>query len=238
MQVVGDNASDGFFRTATEERNTVKLALHNDEIYNEIIVGLVEEATFGDDYSLDATKFIGNEKLSFYSLQGEKKYAIQAIPKIIDGDIRSVDLGFQVAREGQYTIDVVSLENIGEDLMLTLIDNETGVAYPLEQESLIAFSTNEGTHLDRFTVTFSKQPLSVLDQLDASIKVYGHSHELTIETKDDAGSITIHDIQGRMLFNEEVEFVDGRATIYPGLSAHQVYVLQVQQGKVKFLLNK
>ena len=238
MQVVGDNASDGFFRTATEERNIVKLALHNDEIYNEIIVGLVEEATFGDDYSLDATKFIGNEKLSFYSLQGEKKYAIQAIPKIIDGDIRSVDLGFQVAREGQYTIDVVSLENIGEDLMLTLIDNETGVAYPLEQESLIAFSTNEGTHLDRFTVTFSKQPLSVLDQLDASIKVYGHSHELTIETKDDAGSITIHDIQGRMLFNEEVEFVDGRATIYPGLSAHQVYVLQVQQGKVKFLLNK
>ncbi|MEL6560829.1 MAG: hypothetical protein AAFQ94_21725 [Bacteroidota bacterium] len=71
---------------------------------------------------LNAKKLPGNEDISFYSFIGEERYAILVLPQFEDRG-KGVKLGLEVGAGGIYTIKIVTLENIGEDVHAILLTN-------------------------------------------------------------------------------------------------------------------
>ncbi|MEL7146674.1 MAG: cadherin repeat domain-containing protein, partial [Bacteroidota bacterium] len=93
-------------------RDLVKLVLSGTakagNLYNELIVGLDEQATTSLDYGLDGLKFSGSQDISFYSMGADERLAIQALPLLSD-EARSVPLGFYLSTAGTYQIEVKEL---------------------------------------------------------------------------------------------------------------------------------
>lgn len=185
MQVTttGANADANHYRQA-EEKQLIRLSISGNGLYNEILVGLMESATFDVDRGLDAFKFSGNELISFYSMINDSKFAIQALPNVFDESME-IQLGFDLAEAGTYTLNVNELQGIAEHMDVTLFDNLTGLSYNLSEVESITF-TNAATSFNdqRFKLVLSKSAVLGFDLNKSSdaFKVYMNDGGLNIET--------------------------------------------------------
>ncbi|MEM6643842.1 MAG: CARDB domain-containing protein [Bacteroidota bacterium] len=238
MQVAGSNSNSAFFRSI-EEATTFKLRISDDQFSSEILVGLLDKATGGIDYSLDAKRFPGERDLSFYTLIGSEEFAIQALPLPQSDVFYSVPLGYHTSELGQYRLKLVETKNYNsETLFVTLIDRQTGNVYDLNPGLEIDFSSLAGSFEERFSLIFSQQPLTVLEQFGSETIVFGTSTNLTVLSDQPTGQIEIYDLKGSVLFNEFVHFENGRIELNARLQPHQIYVMRVDDSKIKFLLRK
>ncbi|MEL7147439.1 MAG: hypothetical protein AAFO69_13780 [Bacteroidota bacterium] len=243
-QITGGNADANFFRNADdrEERSIVKLAMagigENQGVYNDLIVGLDDGATDGKDFGLDAYKFSGSEFISFYSVNDDKKYAIQALSPPGDEKVE-VPLGFYLAREGAYQIRTVSLQLADEGMMVYLVDAVTGNEYDLSTTNEITFFYQKGVSEDRFSLHFRPSRVTTVDDQFANQLsiVSGDQSGLTLHYDPVTARVIIHDLQGRRLFAESIDFSRGDPRVALFLASGQAYILQVDDETIKFKLD-
>lgn len=245
MQLDAGNGDDTFFRTrgSNEDRDIIKLSLsgQGDQagIYNEIIIGLDEDATTGDDLGLDALKFSGNDLISFYSVQGGKKYAIQALPKDESASI-DVMLGFSLMQAGTYMINVEKLESTNDDLKISLMDQVTGETTDLDAVGKsITFSISETiTAEDRFMVSFPSTTVTSIDDpsFDQLSIVSGNSSGLTVKYLAGNQHVGIYDLTGKVVLIDSFDFDNGLARINTQLNPNQIYLLKIRDEIVKFII--
>ena len=242
MQLSVGNADVNFFREDADvaNRTSVKLSLSGQEkltgLYNEIIVGMDEMATEGDDFSMDAQKFSGNAEISFYSLHQNKSYAIQALPTM-QGAKEAIDLGYFLANAGQYRIRVEDVTLHDPSINVYLEDQKLEQLYDLSQINIIPFEITEGgTYEDRFSLIFqrgvvtSETPLrpSELEIIQASRSM------LKIQYNGTREKVAIYDLQGRRQFEQIVNFADSQSEVPLTLKPDHLYLLKVGNDIIKF----
>ena len=240
MQTTGEmevaNSDDNFYRKVSQEIKKLKLSLSGAGLYNDIIVGLAEDATLGRDKAYDAKKFGASDEMSFYSLINDDKFAIQAVPTLSNDPIK-VDLGFDLAEAGTYKLAVEQFEGFADNMEVVLTDNVTGTSYVLTSGAEINFSTGAASFDTRFSVAFRFVDVLSVDNLSSDLKVFGGADQLTINFASDRSEVVnIYALDGRLAFSEVVAFENDRAVISASLNRNQVYVLRVNDEAIKFVI--
>ncbi|MFT6868139.1 MAG: hypothetical protein ACJA08_002989 [Cyclobacteriaceae bacterium] len=233
----GANADANYYRKANDDKQVVKLKLAGNGFANSIIIGLVDGATFGQDYGLDATKYSSNEDFSFYSKLDGRKMAIQGLPQISYKEI-AVDLGMNLSKSGYYTLSVDGFEGFSSDLEVILLDLEEDKAYTVDETFSVVISADAASSLtERFRLVFKSASILSASVFEAKMKVYGSEDGLTISYAIDAEQVvTIHSLDGKTIFKEKTSFNNNEAKINPSLLKGQVYILRVQDAAVKFII--
>lgn len=246
MQVVtaSANADANYYRKGSETPNQiVKLSIAGNDLRNELIVGLVDGATFGKDYGLDATKFIGqNQNIAFYSILGGDKMAIQGLPKVSEGENRIINLGLNTQIAGTYTLRVEQFEGFEDaDLEVELQDLATGKSYMLKSGVSITVEVNAQnlSTSDRFRLSVKSGSILSSGVLkESKIQVFGTTNQLEIRYASTVKEpVAIYNLQGQVIFLENVDFQNNMAVIRPELFKNQIYILRVNNQSIKFLLN-
>lgn len=238
ISTAGANVDANYYRSIEAEKQILKLNFAGNGQANTIIVGLVDGATFGQDHGLDATKFSANENFSFYSKLGDKKMAIQGLPKVAYEDM-VVDLGTQVSQAGEYTLSVEQFEGFGNETRVILYDRLNGESYVLDENAKVKVNASSVSSLnDRFQIIFSKASVLSAQNLESKMNVYGTADGLIIRCALDADqNVAIYTMDGKVVFEEKATFINSKATIQATLDKNQIYILRVKDQAVKFILN-
>ena len=152
-----ETENSSFFAPVVEVQK-LKLSLSYENLYNEIIIGLLPDATFGFDPAYDGYKVEGNQEFAFYSLINTEHFVNQAIPTINNNDQQySVELGFNAQNTGEYTINLKYIENISNETLIFLEDKYTDEVINIRQNSSYTFNVDQaGRYEDRFVLHFYK----------------------------------------------------------------------------------
>ncbi len=235
MQAIDASANSDANHYRSTNFQKIKLAIAGKEVYNDILIGLGEEATIGEDYGLDASKLSGNECISFYSIQEENHYVIQAIP-LVDFESR-LKLGFSVSEEGNYEFKVQNLENFPSDLSIGLLDKQTKRTFDLRTVSSFSFGSAPGVYDDRFEILFTKGSILGLRNDVTTFTIEGSSNRLTLGYEsNEVEVLKIYTLGGKMVFNQPVKFDNNNAQIEVDLKEDQTYVLRLNNESIKFTI--
>ncbi|GGG56203.1 hypothetical protein GCM10010976_28820 [Bizionia arctica] len=186
------------------ERHRIWLDLITpNEIATSILVGYIEGATNNKDRLFDGHEFAGSS-VSFYSLIGEEKMAIQgkALP-FIETDL--VSLGLLIPQPGNYTIAINTLDGLFEtgaqDIYLE--DTFTGIIHDLRVNPY-SFNAEVGTFNDRFVLRYTNDVLSNEEFniiKDLSITAPKNDYIKITSTKDVIKDIVVYDLLGKVIFD-------------------------------------
>ena len=241
MQITGDNFDMNFFRQASS-RNTLRLSVSNEEVSDNLLVVLDENASLGADFSMDGTKFSGNSDISFYASQLGNQYAISALPLIANEAI-TLPLGLSLSEAGTYTISVDEFDNFPEDVIVRLHDALTNQSYDLGGTSSINFETERIVDGDRFSLSFSPARQEVVTAIDSELseiplRVYGTAANLTIaQDFVNQTELAIYSISGQSIFQKNVRFNNGELNLTGlALSSNNLYIVRMAGQTVKFII--
>jgi hypothetical protein len=230
----GSNDDGNYYRKA--EYQKVKLAMEGNDLYNEVLIGLGEDATYAVDSHLDSRKFESGSPLSFYSLIEDQKYVIQGLPLATSGNV-SAQLGFDLTESGTFTLSVIDFENISQNVNVTLLDHLTGASYDLRSTESFEFTTEIVSNDRRFELQFSPNDILSVDGFSSEIKLVGNTSELTIQSLlEGEQEVIIYSLDGKVAFKENVRFSNSNTTINPNLIQNKVYVLRIGEQSFKFVI--
>lgn len=241
MQVTtaGANVDANHYRKVEcQSYEKVKLAIAGNNMYNEILVGLGEDAALGRDAHLDAKKFVSGNALSFYSIIEDEKYVIQGLP-LASSDSVTTKLGFDLAVSGSFTMSVVNIENMSADVNVTLLDHLTGLSYDLKKTKSFDFSTDIVQNDQRFELIFS--PVEILASNaadDSDLTIFRNESGLIVRTKEVMSSATvkIYALSGALVFDQENIDLSSRQFKTP-FSRKGLYILTLES-ESGFLVKK
>ncbi|MDZ4846314.1 MAG: choice-of-anchor D domain-containing protein [Chitinophagales bacterium] len=165
--------NNAFFRMAPIERIKIS-AVGPTGLYNETLIAFMEEATDTADVLYDARKLKGNDLISLYTKMQTRDFAIQAAP-LLTSD-RSITMGIDAGIAGDYTLNLKSLENLDETIVVILEDTYTGHTQNLRMNPVYTFHSVFGIHQDRFLLHFNEPlKLEIIDETCA-----GNDGEISI----------------------------------------------------------
>lgn len=135
-----------FFRLESEPQR-LYLSLESTTHFNQILIGLVDDATDGEDRLYDAVKMRGNSEIALAAVNEGKDYSIMAFaPPTTE---KTVPLSVFLAQAGTYWFHANTIEGYeGYDLYLE--DRSTLSYYPLSEGTQVPFQLPAGDILDRF----------------------------------------------------------------------------------------
>lgn len=228
------NADNSHFRTTgISSHQLVRISLSGNAFYNEAVVGFSEKATMAKDWGLDAEKFRDEEAFAFYSMQEEKEYAIQFVP-LVEGNV-SIPLGFNIAESGTYQFAVEEQENI--NYQLSVFDGSTGNTHDLSANEPMSFYADKGMDNLRFSLILNNEVLGAVEA-ESDIAIYGNTHSLIIKNNQKTTEeVVIYTMDGRLHYNETVDFANSLVSLHVHLNPNQLYIVQVGNVKKKFIAN-
>ncbi len=204
-----DNQNDQFFRpsdtktkSSNEEKDRLWLNIESKEggAFNQILIGFFDQATDGIDRGYDGLKFNGGNYISFYSMNGEDKLAIQGLGSF--NSDRQITLGLDTFIEQTFTISIHELEGVLKTEELYLVDNELGIVHDLKAGGYEFEITATGNYTDRFTLQFNKSVLSVDDELlDNNFLVINDNGTLRLRSNSLLMDVEVFDLLGRKLID-------------------------------------
>lgn len=238
MQVTttGANVDANHYRESTTNPALIRLSLSGMDQYNEILIGLTELATPALDPGLDAMKLSVNEHISFYSFIDNDKFAIQALP-LVESDAHEIQLGFDLSDQGTYSVKVNSITNLEDHLTVKLVDQLTGKKYDLQSVSSVSFESAITSTDKRFKLIIESARVLSKEDLSTGLKVFGTTSELTIQSNlRGLKEVSIYSLDGRIAFRQSVNFINNEATIHPHLTQNNIYIMNIDEQKFKFII--
>lgn len=231
MQAVssGTNSDANFYRQAPTP--TIKLSLSGEGFYDELLIGFIEDATPQRDLQYDARKLTSEVSKGFYSLIGEERFAIQGLPW---GPVPTIQLESR-GMLGQGDL-LVELNNLPITHSVQLLDTKNGEKHHLENGESINLDLEQ---LSTFELHFIEGVLE-LEEVTTPLSVFGGMNGITVLYPSSKGqeNVKIYTLDGRTIYEQKVNFSGSEAIIHPLLSPNQLYVLQINDQKIKFLLNQ
>lgn len=207
MRIKGDNSQ--FFKPAKKTKSTEKsrlwLNLSNTQgAFKQILLGYVKNATNDYDPNYDGANFNGNQFINFYSINQNKKYAIQgrAIPFSENDEI---PLGFSTNIAGDFHISIDKVDGVLNTKNVYLEDKKTGTLFDLKNQGY-TFSTTVGTFDDRFVLKYLNSKLlnKNLEKENKAITVFVKNSIITVMTSEDTiESIIVYNLEGKKIYSKK-----------------------------------
>ena len=206
MQVTTPDANlDGNHYREAKEKQLIRFSISGNGLYNETLLGFLDKASLQKDKGLDALKFSGNDLISFYSFQGDEKYAIQALPKL-NTEVSSIMLGMDLAEPAEYVLHLSEVSGIADNKSILIIDHETGKVQDIRDNNTLTFSTSSAlVNAKRFEVVISDATILDFEKLNMQNEVAIFSSEGMLNIRTDVAlnnaSINIYSINGTELMS-------------------------------------
>ncbi|MFT7238303.1 MAG: hypothetical protein ACI93L_002391 [Cyclobacteriaceae bacterium] len=200
MRATGNNADANFFRKDVEQPTTIKLVLKSsDGSYNELLIGLLEDATVGVDKQYDASKFISHSNLQFYSYINDSKYTIQGLP-FLEGV--STTLGYDLGKASDLEISIQEMTGVENGMAFFLTDKVTNEVYDLNKTSSLNFSSVAGSDQNRFVLTYGVSSAILSTSLEIKKPMYRFQEGvLTVSFAEELSIMgySVYDLSGKRL---------------------------------------
>ena len=218
--------NDLFFRQS-EEASRLWLSMEGNGLYNEILIGMLEEATESEDRLYDAIKMRGNLNVSLSAMNENREYAILAFPHPIDEKI--IPLNVMVGVEGTYDFSPRTMENLdGYDIYFE--DNQNGNLTLLTEEDDISITLSAGEYINRFFLHFVPRSTTGIEDFDSSkLIAYESDGRFFVQLRTNeqyAGTLQLLNAAGQLVSQRsQVELANPMMVDATGLSSG-VYFLR------------
>lgn len=220
-----------FYRSVSEEKNRYWLRISDDnKHYNELLVGYMPEATNGFDEAYDGP-VNSLSAIKFYTVLGDEKLIIQGKGEFNDSD--SLNLSYELSEPSEMlTISLTKKEGIFTTQNIYLFDKKLGFYHDLTQSDYVFFNDNS---TNRFEIFYKFKSLNEKQNVSNQIVVEGVmlNNVLEVSSNSNLSNIELFDVNGRLVFNENINHPTQIYTKNLNLSSG-VYILNVScEGGIK-----
>jgi hypothetical protein len=235
-------SSSVFFRNSTvaatpgddvDTRQKIRLVyVSSAGIYRQILVGADASATDGFDLGYDGPMVdVSADDMYWNVAQG--KLAIQAVSDFAPD--RIIPLTLKANAAGEASININSLENIGDETNIYLYDNQTGLYHDLKT-SAFTIALPAGEHPNRFSVRFATTALGVGENtMNSAFAVTYSNHILNIRntTENNISSVALFNLAGQKVTTWDIDDQDQRdIRIEVERLAQAAYIVKIVSGNV------
>ena len=201
MRVTGNN--NQFFKHGkTGNRQRLWLSAQSDSgHFNEILIGLLPQASMDFDRGYDAVKLKGNPHLAFYSVLRNRDLIIQALNQDMKND-KTIPLGLDAGQTGQYTIALDSLDN-WPGHSIALLDKDQDVIIDLQHNDYHFAVNQPGAIRGRFYLLISSQPFVGIEEENArsgELLYFQRGESLIVDSRlqnSPLEAVTLRSVSGR-----------------------------------------
>lgn len=205
----------------------LKFQLLKDGLADETIVCFIEDATNDFDGDYDGYKLFGNSSSDFiYTELNSVKYAINAVPEP-DASGADIPLVLDLKESGSYTISISEYDNLSNyDIVLKHGEVETN----LSQGASYTFTSDAGVFTD-FQISATKGTTGLEDLTKERFNAWYQDQYLYMycpeEMQTQRGRVLIIDLQGKKVFDKEMELPGGQTTQLPVQLSTGIYVTRI-----------
>lgn len=190
------NNETQFFKSSEKVNSYVKLSVTGDSNKDETIVRFIESATDDFDGQFDVfKKFSTIEEYCQVFTKSDVQYYINSMVTI-----DQVPIGFYAGINGEYTLALEEIENIGN---IWLEDLHTGSYFDLTKDDY-RFNYNTIDEPDRFILHFT--PVSIQEDLPENVNIYTFNKKIYLRSSEQIkGMLTVHNLLGQKVVTDDIE---------------------------------
>jgi hypothetical protein len=189
-----------FFKSNTAPKNRIWVNLTNENgLFRQILVGFFNDATTGYDRIYDGHRAFNGENYDFYSLLNNKKFAIQALPQIINET--TLPLGISILETGNFTFTIDRFEGELENTNIYIKDNLLDIVHNLKLSDYL-FNTNQiGDINNRFELVFNRTALDIetVNSLNNVLQISQNNNTINLQANKTIKQVLIYNLLGQNL---------------------------------------
>lgn len=228
-QRVANTASNAFYRLSAEDSRLWFSINGPDESYfNQILIGLLEDATNEEDRLYDAVKLMGSTGTSLAAQAHGNDYAILAFPPPYYSE--TIPLTVNVESEQNYVFRADRMEGF-EGMNVYFNDSQTGQSVLLEEGTEITVQIPQNTYVDRFYLNFTADQITGISEVEDGLRSWVFQNTLVLDVRGSDLSnvgVDMFDINGRLVNSKQIGSVSVGQSMYqlPSLSSG-VYLVRI-----------
>ena len=216
--------NNNFFKQGSLER--IWVSASNDSLgYNQILVGMHNDATDGYDQMMDGKIFKANPQIAFYSVAGSDELAIQILPR--DEAVERIELGLDVIMPGTYTFHIDSTDQWDLSYPVIFEDALTGYQTDLRNgDAQVTISTPDN-YRERFYLNLHGSAVGVDEDAnqDVGIRSVFSDGKIVFEAGSPIQSVVVLNTAGQVLMRVndgkqsvlEISAGDYASGVYPAV---------------------
>lgn len=230
MRLVEDN--NNFFRMSEQEtvKDRFKLTLtNNNDVFSQIQVAYLEDATLGYDRLYDAGRNSSSSS-QLYSLLNTvdgRRLSIDGRPTFFVEDVVPVGVSKETTNSEQFSIAINDREGIfsTDDVLVFLHDKELNTYHNFQLGSY-QFTLNEQVTNERFEIVYQDVTLGNGDFVYTRAFANLKSNLLNVRSTDLISTVNVFDVSGRLV----VQFsnVSKNSFESPFYHAEGVYIIKIE----------
>jgi hypothetical protein len=201
------HSSQSFYKKTNTEAEMIRLTAEGNGYSDEAVIIFHPEGTAGFDGLYDLEKFYNvAEAPQFYSVISENEfYSVNVLPsnQLLEGS--TVQLGFETAIPGVYSITASELNSIDLSIPVFLEDIKLQVITNLRQEETYTFNTELSDDNKRFILHFG-EPNAVNDIATSNeIAIWSFGQDIYVKTPEKmSGTVEVYDMMGITVFSDRI----------------------------------
>lgn len=222
-------ANDQMFKLEAEPQR-LYLSLEGNDRFNQILIGMVEDATDEQDRLYDALKIRGNQSVALAAMLFEgddREFSILGFPA--PSVEKTIPLNVFVDEAGEYDFHANTIEGF-EDYELYLEDRSTFTYYPMIEGTQVPFQLNAGDINGRFFLHINSELITGIRDLEGpSMQAHIYDGMLNVNTMNiDHGNSVLEllDMQGRLVWTSSSPVSDRLTADVSNLS-RGIYVVRL-----------
>ena len=218
--------NDQFFRMNGED-SRLWLSIETDSLFNQILIGALEDATEDEDRLYDAVKMRSSNGISLSALGNNVEHAIMAFPPPAAN--KTIPLRVNTEETSTHIFKAQTIEGF-EEFTLYLDDTESGNSYLLEEGVEVPVQLNGGEYLNRFYLNLVRTSFTGIENVeDVELSVYVSNEVLHVNctTHKPNAVIALFDMSGRLVLQKQPSFIDGNITVSMAGLSTGVYIVRV-----------
>ncbi|MGB0368535.1 MAG: T9SS type A sorting domain-containing protein, partial [Flavobacteriales bacterium] len=226
---VGAGNNGLFFRPAVEPAK-IWLSVTGDNTYNEILVGMLAEATDSQDRLYDALKLNANPMVSLSAVNDGDDFAIMAFPHPQQEKV--IPLNLLVGEGGTHTFQAHTMLGF-DNYTVYLEDNLASTLVELTEGVEVQADVVLGDNPDRFYLHFVPNLVTGVDEtLTSELRVYGNLDQTFIDFSGNqtAGNLEVLSANGQLLFTQEANLGNAPFVLNTRAYAAGVYIVKFTTG--------
>lgn len=190
-------------------------SIEGNDHFNQILIGILEDATNDEDRLYDATKIRGNGEISLAAASDGKDYCILAFPP--PNAQKMIPLSVFVNESGTYTFRANAMENF-EYQNVFFEDLVNNYHVPVHEGTEIQVTLDAGEYNNRFYLNFRTDGFVGLDEGEAAsgVTIYSYGDVIYVSGNSTSGITTrleLFDLNGRLVFAKEKLTISSTPTL-------------------------
>jgi len=203
------------------------LSIEGLDMYNQILIGMLDEATDGEDRLYDAIKVRGNQQIALAALNETSEYSILAFPP--PPTEKTIPLNVFVSAAGEFNFHSNTIEGFeGYDIYLE--DRSTYSYFPMQQGTQVPFQLAAGDHIGRFYLHIGSELVTGIrdaDEPNMNAWIYDGLLTVTVDNIDGKGKLELLDMSGKLVWESKTEMIQERATVDVSHLSRGVYIAKL-----------